>query len=172
MPSASLSWPTLLNSKPLVGLSTQQGVTSLSTEFEQGASRKRRRFSTAPVVVEQSIVLQHFNGEIDEVAIFHNFYDVILQGGTRWFQVNVYNSNEGYTLFDARCKGDEPPKVTNVSNVHSTAQFALEVINFMALDGATGWFVGDYGEAFTLSFSDELDRLVNEELEHSLGGLD
>jgi hypothetical protein len=147
-------------------------MTSLSSEFEQGASRKRRRFSSMPTLVEQTIVLQKDNNGIDEYTIFLNFYNEILQGGSRWFAVQVLNGADGYQLFDARFKGDEPPKVTNVSNVHYTVAMTLEVLNFMQLDGATTWFVGDYGNAFTLSFSDELDRLVNEELEYSLGGLD
>jgi hypothetical protein len=171
MPSATIKWPALLNSKPRPGLGVQLGTTAMATEFEQGASRKRQRFAAAIDEVEQELVLKQFNGQIDEVAIFLHFFKHTTKGGTLWFEVSIYTGNGGYQLFDARFKDVTPPKPTNASNAHYTVQFTLEVVNYMTLDAATGWFVGEYGEPFTLSFTDELDRLVNEELQFSLGGL-
>lgn len=147
-------WPPAIHYEPEQNTLTEDpnpGVTR--SAMDQGPAMQRSRFTNQPII-------QEFNWYFTpvEYAVFKSFHKFTLVDGTRWFWLSVWTGSQ-YAVAKANFLDGYKAVSSGVEDTRVSAK--LQIKGMLTLDEGAAWFVGTYGPDFTLSFSDQLQIIVN-----------
>lgn len=144
------TWKLILNS----------GV--ITSDMDQGEPMRRNRFVFTPFQVSMT---WHFQGA--DFALFMSFWGGTLLKGSKSFKVNIWDGSS-YGILTAKFIEDPDPSGTGVTDTRVSAKVSVRGMTW--LDEGASWFVGEYGEDFTVLFTDQTQRIVNVDTPAALVG--
>jgi hypothetical protein len=148
------SWPQAIHYEPEQNTLQEEPNTGVSrSAMDQGPVMSRNRFTNQPII---HTFVWYFTGT--EYEVFKSWHKFTLVNGTRWFWNMVWTGSQ-YAA--AKCQFLEDYKSNSTGVEDTRVSSKLQVKGLLILDEAAAWFVGTYGPEFTLSFSDQLQIIVN-----------
>lgn len=126
----------------------------LRSEFEYGPARQRRRFTRRVTSFTASIKMSEA-----EFAQFEGFWSDNLGGGVSWFNMPVYLGRNGYEV--KRVRFTAPFSVKDDGFSHVLVSVKMEAVGDTILDGASAYFLSEYGEGALFDLGPDLNEAVN-----------
>ena len=115
------SWPTTLPLAEVDGYGIQPQAAFIRTDMDQGPTRQRRRFTTAPTHYSVKWLLTEA-----QLATFESWYEGPADAGAGWFSITLRNG-QGLQSVDARFT--QPWQATMLGGHHYEVTATLEVRN-------------------------------------------
>lgn len=148
----STNWPATLNYELLAGTpSLQPQQAGLRTDYDEGPASTR--LIEANPLYDYSATWVFTDADL---KLFRTWYKTELANGTKWFNGYVYD-DELHRPAILRFKSVQEPFSGGGSFLkHWQVSAQLEVYDFVADDGASVFFIGEWGATPTADFSLEL----------------
>lgn len=124
------------------------------TEFDDGPKLARVRFSNPTTIYNGTITLTN-----NEYIAFRSFYMVILNQGSKWFEIPIW---DGLSYTTHTAKFSEMFTVKDEGFDQYTLTIKLEVRNYSTFDYFATYIIGLYGIDLVVNdIADPLQKIVN-----------